>query len=116
MKQVKVVSKEGKPWEESLIKTTKNYITDRLMDEDLKSNEEVKEGFEPFKELEPETFPNIDNVFGIDTSKETVEEYTKQELERCKDLKYFYGKYIVERELTDLESNMLDMYMENLNN
>lgn len=115
MKQVKVVSKEGKPWEESLIKTTKNYITDRLMDEDLKNNDEIKNSFKPFEELEPETLPNIDNVFGVSTSKEEIAEYTKQELERCKDLKYFYGVYIVQRELTDLEDSMIDMYLDNLN-
>lgn len=116
MKQVKVVSKEGKPWEESLIKTTKNYIKDRLMDEELKNNEEVKNQFQAFNNIEDLTEePTIDNMFGVDSSKETVEEYTKAELERCKDLKYFYGVYIVERELTDFEDTMLTMYTENLN-
>ena len=116
MKQVKVISKEGKPWEESLIKTTKNYIKDRLMDEELKNNEEVKNQFKGFDQIEDlADEPTIDNMFGVDSSKETVEEYTKAELERCKDLKYFYAKYIVERELTDLEDSMLTMYTENLN-
>jgi len=116
MKQVKIISKGGKPWEESLIKTTTNYIKDRLMDEELKNNEEVKNQFKGFDQIDDlADEPTIDNMFGIDTSRETINEYTKAELERCKDLKYFYSVYIVKRELTDIEENYLNLYLDNLN-
>jgi hypothetical protein len=113
MKTIKVINKEGHPWNEGIIKTTKNYIKDRLMDEDLKNNEEVVNNFKAFEIIEPEEV-TIDNAFGIDTSRESIDSYVKDELEKCKDIKHFYAVYMVKRELTDEEDNLLTMYLNNL--